>query len=43
MNPQRGEPAPILGEPHGTALVIFRYVVERAIAWLHGFRRLLIR
>ena len=28
------------GEPHGTGLGIFRYVVERTIAWLHGFRRL---
>ncbi|MEU5751305.1 hypothetical protein [Streptomyces sp. NPDC047829] len=27
----------ILGEPHGIGLVIFRYVAERAIAWLHGF------
>ena len=26
------------GEPHGTGLGIFRYVVERTIAWLHGFR-----
>ncbi|KYK14567.1 transposase [Streptomyces sp. CC71] len=31
------------GEPHGTGLSIFRYVVERTIAWLHGFRRLRIR
>ncbi|MEV6537111.1 IS5 family transposase [Streptomyces sp. NPDC051639] len=31
------------GEPHGTGLGIFRYVVERTIAWLHGFRRLRIR
>ncbi|MER7720900.1 transposase [Streptomyces flaveolus] len=31
------------GEPHGTGLDIFRYVVERTIAWLHGFRRLRIR
>ncbi|WUJ83250.1 IS5 family transposase [Streptomyces sp. NBC_00377] len=30
-------------EPHGTGLGIFRYVVERTIAWLHGFRRLRIR
>ncbi|OSC63113.1 hypothetical protein B5181_23035 [Streptomyces sp. 4F] len=28
------------GEPHGTGLGAFRYVVERTIAWLHGFRRL---
>ncbi|MFF4978180.1 IS5 family transposase [Streptomyces sp. NPDC001083] len=31
------------GGPHGTGLGIFRYVVERTIAWLHGFRRLRIR
>nr|WP_217569467.1 IS5 family transposase [Streptomyces sp. GbtcB7] len=31
------------GEPHGTGLGIFRYVVERTIAWLHGFRRLRVR
>jgi hypothetical protein len=31
------------GEAHGTGLGIFRYVVERTIAWLHGFRRLCIR
>ncbi len=31
------------GEPHGIGLGIFRYVVERTIAWLHGFRRLRIR
>jgi transposase len=31
------------GQPHGSGLGIFRYVVERAIAWLHGFRRLRIR
>lgn len=30
-------------EPHGTGLGIFRYVVERTIAWLHDFRRLRIR
>jgi transposase len=30
-------------EPHGTGLGIFRYVVERTIAWLHGFLRLRIR
>ncbi|MET9820680.1 MULTISPECIES: transposase [Streptomyces] len=31
------------GEPRGTGLGIFRYVVERTIARLHGFRRLRIR
>ncbi|MDQ0383262.1 hypothetical protein J2S54_000082 [Streptomyces sp. DSM 42143] len=31
------------GEPHGIGLGIFRHVVERTIAWLHGFRRLRIR
>ncbi|WP_404820181.1 MULTISPECIES: IS5 family transposase [Streptomyces] len=31
------------GQSHGSGLGIFRYVVERTIAWLHGFRRLRIR
>jgi hypothetical protein len=31
------------GQPDGTGLGIFRYVVERTIAWLHGFRRMRIR
>jgi hypothetical protein len=31
------------GRPHGTGLGIFRYVVERTIAWSHGFRRPRIR
>ncbi|MFD6597444.1 IS5 family transposase [Streptomyces coelicoflavus] len=31
------------GQPHGTGLGVFRYVVERTIAWLHGSRRLRIR
>ncbi len=31
------------GQPHGTGLGIFRYVVERTIARLHGLRRLRIR
>ena len=31
------------GEPHGSGLGIFRYVVEQAIALLHQFRRLKIR
>jgi len=31
------------GQPHGSGLGVFRYVVERTIAWLHGFRRLRIR
>ncbi|MFF8391831.1 IS5 family transposase, partial [Cellulosimicrobium funkei] len=31
------------GQEHGSGLGIFRYVVERTIAWLHGFRRLRIR
>jgi hypothetical protein len=29
--------------PHGTGLGTFRWVVERTISWLHGFRRLRIR
>jgi transposase len=31
------------GQPHGSGLGVFRYVVERAIAWLHGFKRLRLR
>ncbi|MGX1471308.1 UNVERIFIED_CONTAM: transposase [Streptomyces canus] len=31
------------GQKHGSGLGIFRWVVERTIAWLHGFRRLRIR
>nr|WP_257039941.1 IS5 family transposase [Streptomyces sp. TLI_55] len=31
------------GQPHGSGLGVYRYVVERTIAWLHGFRRLRIR
>ncbi|MFF5809188.1 IS5 family transposase [Streptomyces sp. NPDC012746] len=31
------------GVPHGSGLDVYRWVVERTIAWLHGFRRLRIR
>ncbi|WP_410011399.1 IS5 family transposase [Streptomyces nigrescens] len=31
------------GIPHGSGLRTHRWVVERTIAWLHGFRRLRIR
>ncbi|MET8236743.1 IS5 family transposase [Streptomyces sp. NPDC005078] len=31
------------GQEHGSGLGVFRWVVERTIAWLHGFRRLRIR
>ncbi len=31
------------GQPHGSGLGIFRWVVERTISGLHGFRRLRIR
>ncbi|MER5796182.1 IS5 family transposase [Streptomyces sp. NPDC001980] len=31
------------GVEHGSGLGVFRWVVERTIAWLHGFRRLRIR
>jgi transposase len=31
------------GREHGSGLGVFRWVVERTIAWLHGFRRLPIR
>nr|WP_239115419.1 IS5 family transposase [Streptomyces sp. SID8499] len=31
------------GQPHGSGLGTFRWVVERTISWLHGFRRLRIR
>ncbi len=29
--------------PHGSGLGVYRWVVERTIDWLHGFRRLRIR
>ncbi|GAA0612518.1 hypothetical protein GCM10010394_47930 [Streptomyces crystallinus] len=35
--------ARVRGAPHGTGLATFRWVVERTISWLHGFRRLRIR
>lgn len=38
-----GRSSPKRGVEHGSALVTFRYAVERMIAWLHGFRRLRIR
>ena len=31
------------GTPHGSGLGVYRWVVERSFAWLHGFRRLRIR
>jgi transposase len=31
------------GVPHGSDLGVYRWVVERAIASLHGFRRLRVR
>ncbi|MET9793305.1 IS5 family transposase [Streptomyces canus] len=31
------------GQPYGSGLGMFRYVVKRTISWLHGFRRLPIR
>ncbi|MGS2619244.1 IS5 family transposase [Micromonospora sp. LZ34] len=31
------------GQPHGSGLGVFRWVVERTIAWYHGMRRLRIR
>ncbi|MDQ0983109.1 transposase [Streptomyces sp. V2I9] len=31
------------GVPHGSGLGVDRWVVERTIAWLHGFRRLRVR
>ncbi|MFD3537019.1 IS5 family transposase [Streptomyces sp. NPDC058661] len=31
------------GVPHGSGLGVYRWVVERTIAWLHGFRRLRVR
>jgi hypothetical protein len=31
------------GQPHGSGLGAFRWVVERTIAWYHGMRRLRIR
>jgi transposase len=31
------------GQPHGSSLGTIRWVVERTIAWYHGFRRLRTR
>jgi transposase len=31
------------GQPHGSGLGIYRWVVERTIAWYHGMKRLRIR
>jgi transposase len=31
------------GQPHGSGLGVIRWVVERTIAWYHGFKRLRIR
>jgi hypothetical protein len=31
------------GQPHGSGLGVYRWVAERALAWLHGFRHLRIR
>jgi transposase len=31
------------GTPHGSGLGVYRWVVERTFAWLHGFRRLRVR
>lgn len=31
------------GTRHGTGLGAYRWVIERSVAWLHGFRRLQIR
>jgi transposase len=31
------------GQAHGSGLGVFRWVVERTIAWYHGMKRLRIR
>ena len=31
------------GQAHGSGLGIYRWVVERTLAWLHQFRRLRVR
>ena len=31
------------GSPHGSGLGVFRWVVERTLAWLHRFGRLALR
>ena len=31
------------GEPHGSGLGVYRWVVERTLSWLHQFRRLRVR
>jgi transposase len=42
---KRGIPPAITerSQPQGSGPGIFRWVVERTISWLHGFRRLRIR
>jgi len=42
MAPQRPGPSKP-GSPHGSGLGVFRWVVERTLAWLHRFRRLALR
>ena len=40
----RRQPGPSKpGSPHGSGLGVFRWVVERTLAWLHRFRRLALR
>jgi hypothetical protein len=36
-------PCSPIGSPHGSGLGVFRWVVERTLAWLHRFRRLALR
>jgi transposase len=31
------------GVPHGSGLGVYRWVVERTLAWLHQFKRLAVR
>jgi hypothetical protein len=31
------------GQPHGSGLGVYRWVIERTIAWYHGMKRLRIR
>jgi hypothetical protein len=41
-NRQRPRPSKP-GSPHGSGLGVFRWVVERTLAWLHRFRHLALR
>jgi len=41
--PQEGDPLDLASMEHGSGLGRARWVVERTFAWLHHFKRLLVR